>query len=71
MTIATCDLIDAFFPELLDLERVWLHKMVIVKKSILIGATYLEWIAIAVFWHLTYDAAAVTELSHFSTTPGV
>ena len=33
--------------------------------------TYLEWVSIAVFGHLTDYAAAVTELAHLSGAPSV
>jgi hypothetical protein len=34
-------------------------------------STYLEWITISVFRHLRYHSAAVTQLTHFATTPCV
>ena len=40
-------------------------------KSLAEVLTYLEWVSIAVFGHLTDYAAAVTELAHLSGAPSV
>ena len=35
------------------------------------GGTYLEWIAVSIFWHLRDDSAAITKLAHLATSPSV